>query len=133
MSLKHNKNVPELVKNYRSKYPNVDRDLLRKLIRLENKIENPSELKKLDRCLRKSFIGLKSATLIKTESDKIVKPGWLERRSERKRQEMEIERKERLVAHWTSMEQLAKSGGAYTIFKDIADMEKRNRKELGLD
>lgn len=72
MSLKHNKNVPELVKNYRSKYPNVDRDLLRKLIRLENKIENPSELKKLDRCLRKSFLGLKIAEAEKPSTE--VKP-----------------------------------------------------------
>ena len=48
-------NVPQLVKSYREKYPTVDRDLLRKLIRLENKIENPSELKKLDRHLGKAF------------------------------------------------------------------------------
>lgn len=57
VSTSNKQNVPELVKKYRSKYPELDRDLLRKLIRLENKIENPSELKKLDRCLRKSFIG----------------------------------------------------------------------------
>jgi hypothetical protein len=68
----------------------------------------------------------------KTESDKIVKPGWLERRSERKRQEMEIERKEGLARRWDYMELIAKLGGPYARFKDMADMEKRNRKELGL-
>ena len=55
MSPKHYKNVPQLVEKYRRKYPELDRDLLRKLIRLENKIDHPSELKKLDRYLKKAF------------------------------------------------------------------------------
>ena len=55
MSPKRDKTVPHLVEKYLDKYPGLDRDLLRKLIRLENKIENPSELKKLDMYLRKAF------------------------------------------------------------------------------
>ena len=55
MSPKRDKSVPQLVEKYLETYPGLDRDLLRKLIRLENKIENPSELKKLDRYLRIAF------------------------------------------------------------------------------
>jgi len=55
MSLTHKKDVPKLVKKYREELPNIDRDLLRRLIRVENNITNPSELKKLDRCLKKTF------------------------------------------------------------------------------
>lgn len=63
MSLKRSKDVPQLVEKYRAKYPEVDRDLLRKLVRLENpslflKERNKNyanNLKKLDRHLRKAF------------------------------------------------------------------------------
>jgi hypothetical protein len=55
MSLSKRKDVSQLVKKYLEDYPNIDRDLLRKLIRLENKIENPSDLRKLDRCLKKAY------------------------------------------------------------------------------
>jgi hypothetical protein len=63
MSLKKGKDVPQLVEKYRTKYPELDRDLLRKLIRLENPDRFPkgkslkyySNLKKLDRYLRKAF------------------------------------------------------------------------------
>jgi hypothetical protein len=55
MSISKAKDVPQLVEKYRQAYPDLDRDLLRKLIRLENKIENPSDLKKLDRYLAKAF------------------------------------------------------------------------------
>lgn len=57
MSLKRNKDVPQLVEKYKAKYPKVDRDLVRRLIRVENKeiFKNPSKLKQLDRYLKKEF------------------------------------------------------------------------------
>ena len=55
MSLSKRKDVPQLVKKYRENLPNIDRDLLRRLIRVENNITNPSDLKKLDRYLAKAF------------------------------------------------------------------------------
>ena len=47
--------ISKFVRDYKEKYPDLDRSLLRKLIRLENKITNPSDLKKLDRYLKKEF------------------------------------------------------------------------------
>jgi hypothetical protein len=65
MSLKKDKSVPQLVEKYRhSKQTcNLERDLLRKLIRIENpklfseseNLSYSSNLKKLDRYLKKSF------------------------------------------------------------------------------
>lgn len=63
MSLKMPKKVPELVEKYRNRYPAADRAFLRKLIRLENPdvfpkkqtLEYQTNLKKLDRHLRKAF------------------------------------------------------------------------------
>jgi len=63
MSPKRYNDVPQLVEKTKAKYPEVDRDLLRKLIRLENpnlfhKQKNQSyrsNLKKLDRHLKKAF------------------------------------------------------------------------------
>jgi hypothetical protein len=63
MSLKRSKDVLQLVEKYRAKYPQLDRDLLRRLIRLENpdiflKEKNKNygnNLKTLDRYLRKAF------------------------------------------------------------------------------
>lgn len=63
MSLSRKNSVPQLVRKYRAKYPQLDRPILRKLIRLENpgllsreKAQNwDSNLRKLDRHLRKTF------------------------------------------------------------------------------
>jgi hypothetical protein len=55
MSLSKDNHVSKLVEKYRRMFPNVERPLLRKLIREENKITNPSELKKLDRYLKKAY------------------------------------------------------------------------------
>ena len=55
MSVNKPLNVPKLVEKYREELPDVDRDLLRRIIRVENHITNPSELKKLDRYLAKAF------------------------------------------------------------------------------
>jgi len=63
MSPKQYNNVPQLVEKYKAKYLGVERDLLRKLIRLENpnlfhKEKNRSyrnSLKKLDRYLKRAF------------------------------------------------------------------------------
>jgi hypothetical protein len=63
MSPKKDKNVAELVEKYKSKYSTLDRDLLRKIIRLENPLlfsegKTPyylSNLRKLDRHMRKTY------------------------------------------------------------------------------
>ena len=55
MSLSKKKDVRQLVEKYRHEFPSLERPFLRKLIRSEMKIENPSELKKLDRYLAKAF------------------------------------------------------------------------------
>lgn len=55
MSVNKEKDVSKLVEKYRCDFPTLERRFLRKLIRSENKIENPSELKKLDRYLKKAF------------------------------------------------------------------------------
>jgi hypothetical protein len=78
MSLKRSKDVPQLVEKYRAKYPQLDRDLLRRLIRLETpdlflKEKNKNygnNLKKLDRYLRKAFTSeLSRQPLLKKSSD----------------------------------------------------------------
>lgn len=62
MSPKHDKGVLRLVEKYRRRYPHLERSILRKLIRLENKglfylagKPNESKLKTLDRRLKKAF------------------------------------------------------------------------------
>jgi len=55
MSLSKQKDVRHLVEKYRREFSSLERPLLRRIIRSENKIENPSELKKLDRYLAKAF------------------------------------------------------------------------------
>jgi hypothetical protein len=55
MSVPTEKNVRRLVEKYRSQLPELERPLLRRLIRSENRITDPSELKKLDRYLKKAF------------------------------------------------------------------------------
>lgn len=62
MSPKHDKSVLRLVEKYRRRYPHLERSILRKLIRLENKglfylagKPNESKLKTLDRHLKKAF------------------------------------------------------------------------------
>jgi hypothetical protein len=70
-----NKIVPQLVEKYKTKYPGLDRDLLRKLIRLENPglfLKNPSNLKKLDRYLRKAFEHQSSKQPLPKASDDLL-------------------------------------------------------------
>jgi hypothetical protein len=62
MSLSQRKDVLQLVEKYRKKYPTLDRNFVRKLIRLENPElfgkncrSKDTNLKALDRHLRKSF------------------------------------------------------------------------------
>jgi len=64
MSPNKNKSVPQLVEKYKQNKQtcDLDRDLMRRLIRLENPdlfLNNPSNLKKLDRYLRKAFANSK--------------------------------------------------------------------------
>ena len=86
MSLKRSKDVPQLVEKYRAKYPQLDRDLLRRLIRLENpglflKEKNKNygnNLKKLDRYLRKAFASERSGhPLLRRSSDDLVEKALL--------------------------------------------------------
>jgi hypothetical protein len=58
---------------------------------------------------------------------------WLNNRSDMKRQSREKAEKKRLVSSWNYRELLAKSAPEeFGIFKDIVEIEKKNRKELGL-
>lgn len=75
MSLPRKKTVSQLVKKYRAKYPELEREILRKLIRLENpelfsreKTRNPSSnLRNLDRHLGKAFKNAEPKTAEKAE------------------------------------------------------------------
>ena len=133
MSLETRANVPQLVEKYRKKYPTLDRDLLRKLIRLENKIGNPSELKKLDRYLRKEFQNSNSKedeTYQKEEAlDKQGFFDWLERRAERKRLEKERNRKEVLINQDVYLRLVAKYHPELKAFDDWADQILESRKK----
>lgn len=57
MSLKEKQNVPQLVQNYKQKFPELEKRFIRTLIISENKkqFENPSELRKLTRYLERAF------------------------------------------------------------------------------
>lgn len=55
MSLPSRRNVSKIVEKYRREFPDLERPLLRRLIRAENKIVNPSELRKLSRYLKKAY------------------------------------------------------------------------------
>ena len=70
MSVSNRKDVSKLVVIYRKKYPKTERRILRKLIRLENKIENSSDLRKLDRYLQKVFRNKKATQDIKKTNNK---------------------------------------------------------------
>jgi hypothetical protein len=98
MSLKRSKDVPQLVKKYRAKYPELDRDLLRKLIRLENpdlflkgkNLKCDSNLKKLDRYLRKASASeLSGHPLLKKSSDDLVEKALLKLEKEQNKTTME--------------------------------------------
>lgn len=76
MSPRRNSNVARLVEKYKNKYSELDRDLLRKLIRLENphlfsaekNVNYLSNLRKLDRKLKKAF---ESKTSLETLYNKL--------------------------------------------------------------
>lgn len=55
MSLENKKDVRRIVEKYRQEFPTVERPFLRRLIRLEQKLTKDSELKALDRHLKKDF------------------------------------------------------------------------------
>ena len=94
MSVSEKKDVPQLVEKYRTKYPRLERPILRKLIRLENKIENASDKRKLDRYLKKAFKTSKTANEKIVNNENHVKKknrlgifDWWEKRAERKARE----------------------------------------------
>ena len=55
VSPKRNKTISQNVEIYIKRHPEARRSTLRTLIRLDLNITNPSELRKLDRCLKKAF------------------------------------------------------------------------------
>jgi hypothetical protein len=132
MSLKHNRNVPKLVKFYKEKYPTLDRDLLRRLIRLENKIENPSELKKLDRHLKQAF-GNKADPSNLKETPKPSNFGlfkWLDQRAARKRHDQNEMQKTALLRRIQYLELLAENTPAFEVFKKVAEKDRELLKLL---
>jgi len=81
MSPKRDKTVLQLVEKYRRAYPSFERPILRKLIRLENKeiFQSDSNLKKLDRCLRRAF-GTKTGKLLNEDLESLrlyIEPGLI--------------------------------------------------------
>jgi hypothetical protein len=84
MSPKKDKNVPQLVEKYKQLYPAYERRDLRKQIRLENpslfneqkNSSYQSNLKKLDRYLRKAFQNSKDKTIQKPENPKDLALRW---------------------------------------------------------
>lgn len=98
MSLNRSKDVPQLVEKYRAKYPQSNRGLLRRLIRVENpdlfgekRSKNcASNLKKLDRCLRKAFASEPSEhPLLKKSSDDLIEKALLKLAKEQNKTTME--------------------------------------------
>lgn len=109
MSPKRDKSVLQLVEKYKRDYPQLDRDLLRKIIRLDNKLTNPSQLRKLDRTLKKAFN--KEAPL--------------------KKENASPERKNAIsdeVFRWSAMEYAAKKWSIFSAMKEIVETEKKNKK-----
>ncbi|MGA2680884.1 MAG: hypothetical protein ABSF44_03685 [Candidatus Bathyarchaeia archaeon] len=81
MSLKKDKSVPQLVQKYKHQFPDLERDLLRRLIRVENPnlfLDNSSNLKKLDRYLKKAFENAPKPPKPYVTIDG-VEPEWTER------------------------------------------------------
>jgi hypothetical protein len=114
MSSKKKVDVAELVKKYREKYPYLDRDLLRKLIRLECKLDNnPSELRKLDRHLKKAF------------QNKETEPEKSKSKFSR------IEVSEDKIEAYAFAEWLAKQWKIFQSLDELFKIERRIRKELG--
>ena len=125
MSLKDEKDVSEIVANYRAKHSDLTRPLLRKTIRLEHPRINT---RTLDRHLRKAY---QKRTPTKTRRFSFFR--WLKERSERnEREERRIER-ERMARFYTLAETSVKQWPFMQPLKDYADTLKKNRKELDLE
>lgn len=134
MSPKRDKTVPRLVEKYRREYPYLERPLLRKLMRLENPQlfrDNPSNLKKLDRHLRKAFEKEEPSSQDKSVQRSIKNSfgffEWLERRAERK-EKRTLEAMARRDARIETMF----SPGGFTFAKFEENLH-RNRKKYGLE
>jgi hypothetical protein len=123
MSSNKTLDVPQIVKKYMQKYPELDRDVLRKLIRLEFKITNPSELKKLDRCLGKAF-EKKVEYPRKRGKEGNIEPS--------PKKQVSDEFKPRIEAY-ADAEWLAKQWKAFQPFDELFKIERRIRKEMGLE
>lgn len=81
MSPRQDKTVFKVTQKYRSIYPTLDRDLLRKLIRLENPSlfsNSTANLKQLDRCLKKIFENFHPCVTINGKEPEWIERGFLE-------------------------------------------------------
>ena len=131
MSPRHRNDVLQLVEKYRGKYPDLDRDLVRKLIRLDNpKLfgeNNPSRatnLKALDRKLGESF--KKEKNQIDSENSQEVK-SVKSNRSDSKAERKKLEEEERRLAGCEESDLLAKFFPSLAPLKMLSDA---TRKEI---
>jgi len=135
MSPKRDKTVPQLVEKYRREYPYLERPLLRKLMRLENPQlfrDNPSNLKKLDRYLRKAFEKEEPSSQDKSVQRSIKNSfgffDWLVYRSEiKKRRELEL--MARIAARMEAIES-SLHGSTHTEYEEYLH---KHRKKYGLE
>ena len=105
MSPNKDKSVPQLVEKYKrdKQTRDLDRDLMRRLIRREHPelfLDNPSNLKKLDRYLREAFDNPKNQTeeINNNDNSGNIKKNmglfsWLEQRADRKKKEHVLKNK----------------------------------------
>lgn len=136
MSLNKKKSVAQLVRSCRDNWPNIDRDLLRHMIRRENNIVNPSELRKLDRYLKKEFKSRVDHKEPPREKPSIeAKPfrfgffEWLDKRAERS----ERKRLEELAQARAEIDFAARNFPFFQPLKEFSDISREKRKEAGLE
>jgi glucan phosphorylase len=124
MSVNKERDVRQLVEKYRRQFPTLERPFIRRLIRSENKIENPSELKKLDRYLAKAF---KNEARFPAQEKPLTERPIVRRLSPDQWQalmrEVNLQTYLRLVAEFNPNAQA---------LKEWADIRKQQQKDLGL-
>jgi len=138
--LSKNKNVSKLVEKYRNKYPDLERDLLRKLIRSENGITSPSDLRKLDRYLKTAF---ESEVKLSDKEKSEARPSrfgffeWLKYRGEHEEQKQDRAYREaecKLMIQKDRMRHMSHMRPEEALsLEQEAEIERKWRKEYGLD
>jgi len=124
MSVNKEKDVRQLVEKYRRQFPTLERPFIRRLIRSENKIENPSELKKLDRYLAKAFKNeARFAAEEKPSTERPIAKQPSPEQWQALMREVNLQTYLRLVAEFNPSAQA---------LKEWADIRKQQLKDLGL-